>query len=435
MLVEFSVANHRCFRERVTLSLEAEPRLSERDKTVDERNIARTPEGDFLRVVGIYGANASGKSNLLGAVGMLRALVLDSARHGQVGDALPVEPFRLDPQTVGAPSEFEIVFVQDHEQFRYGVAASRTRIEREWLYVHSGDAEEQLGFERDHDAYEGGPAWPRDESLESKTRPGALHLSVSAAFNHPRATTMLGWFRRAKIIENTPSFWITQRLLRDKNSGATIRELVRRLDFGIDDVRLGKILWTARDVVALASFADARTDADGYDESDDVTRPSTRRVVTVRNGVEFDLERDESAGTIKALGLAGPLVDALAHGDVVFVDELDARLHTLLAQQLVELFQDPRTNPHDAQLIFASHDTNLLTRSLFRRDQLWFVEKSRKTHASDLYSLAELRLEDGKGVRNDARYESDYLRGKYGAIPFFGSLGALLGESLDDDEA
>lgn len=116
------------------------------------------------------------------------------------------------------------------------------------------------------------------------------------------------------------------------------------------------------------------------------------------------------------------------------IDEFDARLHTLLAKQLVELFQDPATNPHDAQLVFTSHDTNLLTRTLLRRDQLWFVEKSKKTHASDLYSLAEFRLDDGKAVRNDARYEQDYLQGKYGAIPCFGNLKALLADTLGDKD-
>jgi hypothetical protein len=156
--------------------------------------------------------------------------------------------------------------------------------------------------------------------------------------------------------------------------------------------------------------------------------------VAIRQGIPFDLATDESAGTVKAVALAGPIIEALAHGSTLVIDEFDARLHTLLAKQLVELFQDPLTNPHDAQLIFTSHDTNLLTRTLLRRDQLWFVEKSHKTHASDLYSLAEFRLEDGSRIRNDARYEVDYLQGKYGAIPFFGNLKAQLGEALTETD-
>ncbi|MEX1368519.1 MAG: ATP-binding protein [Nannocystaceae bacterium] len=435
MLIELSVANHRCFRERVTLSMEAEPRLSERDKAVDARNIANTPNGDLLRVVGVYGANASGKSNLLGAARTLRSLVLNSARQGQAGDSLSVDPFRLDPATASAASEFEVVFVHEGVQFRYGLAASRQRVEREWLFSQTDDEDEQLGFERTLDAYTAGPAWQRDESLEDKTRPEALHLSVCAAFNHARAKSILGWFRRMKIIDSSPGSVKTEDLLGQPVYGDAIRRLVRRLDFGIDDVKLKER--SSRELNTIKALVGALRTVDGLDslaDTDQVIQKMPRGIVVLRNGIEFDLERDESAGTIKALALAGPLVEALALGHVVVIDELDARLHTLLAKQIVELFQDPRTNPRDAQLVFASHDTNLLTRTLLRRDQLWFVEKSRKTQASDLYSLAELRLEDGKGVRNDARFESDYLRGKYGAIPFFGSIEALLGRTLDGEE-
>ncbi|MEM9460824.1 MAG: ATP-binding protein [Myxococcota bacterium] len=430
MLIEFSAANYRCFRDRVTLSMEAEPRISERDKTVDTRNIAETPEGRLLRVVGVYGANASGKSNLLGAVRTLRTIVLDSARQGQAGDPLPVDPFRLEPDTRRAPSELEIVFSHDGVQFRYGLAATRARVEREWLLTWTADGEdEHLCFERNGDAYRVGPGWQRDPSIEHKTRAEALHLSVAAAFNHPQAIEVLRWFRRLRLINSatdTPDRGSrTADLVGDERYEDSIRELIRRLDFGIDDFRVIQpdpafIRSMVQRMYPRGDMTSAVTEK--FLESAD------RRFVALRDGVEFDLHQDESAGTIKAFDLAGPLVLALAHGDMVMIDEFDARLHTLLAKQLVELFQDPRTNPHNAQLVFTSHDTNLLTRTLLRRDQLWFVEKSRKNHASELYSLAELRLEDGKGVRNDARYEQDYLQGKYGAIPFFGALGTALAE-------
>jgi uncharacterized protein len=421
MLIELSVANYRCFRERVTLSMEAEPRISERDKSVDARNVAHTSQGDILRVVGIYGANASGKSNLLRALSAVRSMVLDSAREGQAGDRLPVDPFRLDADSLRAPTELEVVFVLAGVQHRYGFAATSERVEREWLFERVGDEDEQRCFERERARYEAGPGWYRDASLEQRTRAEALHLSVAAAFNHPQATLVLGWFRRLQLIGGLEMFGTaTTTLLGDEAHGETIRALVRRLDFGIDDL----VVHSSEQVIA-----NVKSGARGLLN----VRPLPR-VIAMRSGVEFDLYRDESAGTVKAFELAGPLVEALAGGDVVVIDELDARLHTLLAKQIVELFQDPLTNPHDAQLVFASHDTNLLTRTLLRRDQLWFVEKSRKTHSSDLYSLAELRFDDGKGVRNDARYEADYLQGRYGAIPFFGNLEAILGEALKKGE-
>lgn len=418
MLVEFSVANYRCFRDRVTLSLEAEPRVSEGSEAVDERNVVHTPEGDLLRVVGIYGANASGKSNLLRALSALRSMVLDSAREGQAGDRLPVDPFRLEAESRRAPTELEVVFVLARVQYRYGIAVTSDRVEREWLFARLIGEDEQRWFERGREDYSVGPEWQRDISLEHKTRTEALHLSVAAAFNHLQSTTLLEWFRRLRVIDNridplTRDLRHTTKLLAAERHGNAIRALIRRLDFGIDDLQVegdtSVLDGTLQDMLVRLMKGQAMP-----------------RVIVIRSGARFELSDDESEGTKTAFDLADPIVEALASGDVVVIDELDAHLHTLLAKQIVELFQDPTTNPHGAQLVFASHDTNLLTRTLLRRDQLWFVEKSRKTHASDLYSLAELRLDDA----DSARYEADYLQGRYGAIPFFGNLHAILGEAL-----
>jgi len=436
MLIELSVANFRSFRERVTLSLEAEPRISERDKAVDDRNVAHTQGGDLLRVVGIYGANASGKSNLITALATLRNLVLNSAREGQMGDELPAAPFRLDPETLKAPSEIEVVFVQDGLQVRYGAAFTTTRIEREWLFVRPENAEEEeRWFERTQDTFETSGAWVRDPGLEQKTRDEALHISAAAAWKHAQAQQILGWFKDALSVLNGVHGNVdsntTIRLLDEDAHRQTICGLIRRLDFGIDDLQVADpeglelVQW-------FGVGPDFRVGSKPLSPNDIpiVRIKPPKRLVAVRQGIAFDLATDESAGTVKAVALAGPIVHALARGGILVIDEFDARLHTLLAKQLVELFQDPLTNPHDAQLVFTSHDTNLLTRTLLRRDQLWFVEKSHKTHASDLYSLAEFRLEDGSRIRNDARYEVDYLQGKYGAIPFFGNLKAQLGEAL-----
>lgn len=432
MLIEFSVANFRSFRDRVTLSLEAEPRISERDKSVDERNVAHTADGDLLRVVGIYGANASGKSNLVMALSTFRDLVLNSAREGQAGDLLPAAPFRLATDSLAAPSEFEVVFTHADQQVRYGTAITEKRVEREWLFVRQAGADEEVRwFERTQDRFETSGAWLRDPGIEQKTRPAALHLSAAAAWNHRQAQRVLAFFEEDLVTldGHNAAQKQTLKFLRSKTQGAKVRELVRRLDFGIDDLVVTKSK-APNDINALV---DAIRSVSEPLHLVEMINNDFRRLTVIRNGISFDLLTDESAGTQKAVALAGPIIHALAHGSTLVIDEFDARLHTLLAKQLVELFQDPTTNPRDAQLVFASHDTNLLTRTLLRRDQLWFVEKSHKTHASDLYSLAEIRLDDGKAIRNDARYETDYLQGKYGAIPFFGNLKAILGDAIKNE--
>lgn len=440
MLVEFSVGNYRSFREIVTLSMEAEPRLSERDKSVNEANIASTPDGDLLRVAGIYGANASGKSNLVQALGEMRDFVLDSAR-GQAGDKLSFSSFRLDAETRKAPTHLEVIFLSEGAQYRYGFEASRERVEREWLFVRpQGEEEEALWFEREGQSYTTGGDWARDESLEQKTREEALHLSVAASFNQAQAMATVGWLRSLRVSSGLEIDALqdeTLDLMESATLAESVRTLMSNLDLGIDDieVRSSKGIDALFDLVAGSAGTSEpfRTKGMGGDVREiEVTTVSTLHSAG-QESIRFDIN-DESDGTRKAFALAGPIVDTLQRGSVLVIDELCARLHTLLALQLMQLFQDPATNPHDAQLVFTSHDTHLLTRTLLRRDQFWFVEKSARTQSTDLYSLAEVRLSSGKKVRNDARYEADYLQGRYGAVPFFGNLKAVLGEALTPEE-
>lgn len=414
MLVELTLRNYRSFLDRFTWSLEPETRLAERDDAVNEANLHHEPGGDLLKVSALYGANASGKSNLLRALTDLRQHVLGSASEAQAGDGFHWRPFRLstDPE----PIELEVVAVRDGMTFRYGVLATPKAVQEEWLYLRAPEsAEESLAFYRRGKAYETGPAWPRDGALEARTRPDALHLSVAAQFNHEVAEPILGWFRAIHNVGSATAsgFSHTAKLLDDPKAGEAIRALVRKADLGIVDLQ-------------------ARVDPV---QSTHAPRPLfTHRFQdeqgTIRREI-FEAE-DESAGTVKLAAFAGPVIEALHRGSLLVVDEIDARLHTLLTMEVIRLFQDPVSNPHGAQLLFATHDTNLLTRSLLRRDQIWFTEKNRSTGATDLYSLAEVKLPDGRSVRNDRNYERDYLQGRYGAVPFFGNLRALVGLALDD---
>jgi AAA15 family ATPase/GTPase len=135
----------------------------------------------------------------------------------------------------------------------------------------------------------------------------------------------------------------------------------------------------------------------------------------------FSNDEMESEGTKKIINMSGPIIDTLERGGLIVVDEFDAKLHPLLTKKIIEIFNSPESNPNNAQLIFATHDTNLLSNKIFRRDQIWFAEKNREDESTDIYPLSDIREQNGDKIRNDRVYEKDYINGKYGAIPFLRS--------------
>jgi uncharacterized protein len=427
MLIEFTVGNYRSFREPVTLSMVASKLVSQ-NQQLDENTIFEPPGGPRLLISAvIYGANAGGKSNLVAALDLLQWMILNSARLGQAVGGIPVEPFRLSTETLTRPSHFEIVFrTLTGTQYRYGFEADRERVHREWLY-HVPTIREALLFERQEDQVRLGAAFKEGRGLAEKTRPNALFLSVVAQFNGQIARYISNWFLDTEIISGlddekarleTLSGW------HDPDGFKEIALLLTNLDLSIDDVRLEV------DQRELARVQEAMPE--WFSSEGEHFIPGAYRVKTVHSTYDaagqpsgsavFDLDRQESEGTRKLFALSGPLLAALGGGTPFVADEFDARLHPIMTRKLVELFNSRRTNPRSAQLIFTTQDASLLDNRLFRRDQIWFTEKDR-FGATHLYSLAEF-----KGVRNDASFEKDYVRGRYGAIPFLGDLGRLEGD-------
>jgi len=452
MLIEFSVANYRSFRDKVTLSMVASS-LKAKNAELNEKNIF--PAHGKLKLLtsaAIYGANASGKSNLISALNFMRNFVIFSANVQEEEDraGIEVEPFRLSTETDSEPSFFEVVFVVKERRYRYGFEVTAERVEEEWLYVAPKARESKL-FEREEDVIEPGDKFRAEGGdLVERTRPTALFLSLCAQFNGKIAGEVLGWFRSIGITtglmdleEGMRSF--TERMLRDEDSAKTIGDLLTKLDLGIEAVHLERVEAPAPRLLPLPDDAteelrklhnEARkmeeamkSFQEAFSELSDLNSGEREVVRTIhrkagegdQSDLEelFDLDWHESEGTKKLFSLSGPLVDTLRRGDVLIIDELDARLHPLLTKEIVSLFNDPVRNSKHAQLVFATQDTNLLDNQLLRRDQIWFVEKDRHG-ASYLYSLAEFK------VRNDATYEKDYIHGRYGAIPYLGGLRHVL---------
>lgn len=411
MLIEFSVENFKSFRERVTLSMVAAARLHD-DPQLDLGNVvALTPKLSLLSVAGIYGANASGKSNFVQAFIVFQRFVMNSTAL-DVERRPTAEPFRLSRASATEPSVFEVVFAAQGVQWRYGFAVSGQAIREEWLYVLRSSRETVL-FEREGETVKRGASFRRGADLLDEggrlNRPEALFLTLLAEIGVEEGKVVsefVAW--RCRSINGIQDQWLlryTQRCVEAGRYVAWMQDLYRALDLGFSQLRV-------------------RTEEQGEEEGG--KRPQSRletihALSDAPHGNEAEVSFPltwESAGTQKIVALSGPLADTLDNGLTLFADELDARLHPKLTEYLIGLFQSKETNPKSAQLIFVTHDTNLLDARRFRRDQIWFVEKDRDGD-SRLYSLAEFR-----GLRKDRDFEQDYLTGKFGALPFLSPLAA-----------
>ena len=448
MLIQFSVANYRSFKDEVTFSMLASS-LKAKHPELNKKNLFAAHGGvNLLTSAAIYGANASGKSNLIAAMSFMRHFVIHSANVKEEGDAegIEVEPFRLSTETDTEPSFFEVVFIAKEQRYRYGFEVTAERVEAEWLYVAPKARESKL-FEREGDKITLGEKFKSEgRDLAERTRPIALFLSVCAQFKGEIAEEVLDWFRSLGITtglmdRDNSMRRFTERMFRDKDSAKAIDTLLTQLDLGIEAIQVEKMTIPTPNLqplpddapeelrrlhnearkleAALESIQEALGEIADFSSGErEVVRTVHRKVGDGdQSNMEelFDLDEHESEGTKKLFSLSGPLVDTLKRGDVLIIDELDARLHPLLTKEIVSLFNDPVRNSKHAQLVFATQDTNLLDNHVLRRDQIWFVEKDRQG-ASYLYSLAEFK------VRNDATYEKDYILGRYGAIPFLGGM-------------
>lgn len=432
MLIEFTVGNYKSFKDPVTLSMVA-AKLSAKDSNVDQENTFKVKDDLTLLVsAAVYGANASGKSNLVSALGFMCWLVLNSSKESQAKDPIGAVPFRLDTNTEKQPSFFEIVFRQDDIPYRYGFEITTEKVISEWLFYSPRGREAKL-FVRDESGISISRNFKGGKSSKSLTRANALFISVAAQFNSETANNVLNWFRSVNFIsgldDTSYGGFTAHKFSKEENYRTGILQIIRDFDIGIDDVRVEKGNINEPGIFPSDMPQEIRDII--IKQMGDESEVFSFKTIHVKRDSEkvskqyaiFDME-DESEGTQKLFLLSGPILDTLQKGKVLVIDEIEARLHTLLTRKLIGLFNSPNTNPKNAQLIFATHDTNLLSNKIFRRDQIWFVEKD-NLGASHLYSLAELK------VRNDASFENDYLQGKYGAIPMFGELRHIV---LDDND-
>lgn len=395
MLIEFTVGNFLSFREKKTLSMEATA-IKENPENVVEIGKYR-----LLRSAVIYGANSSGKSNFLKAMHRMKDLIISSAKNNSTSE-IDIVPFLLSTETDKQPSYFEILFLIEGIRYRYGFEVDNKIIHSEWLFEQKINSEKAL-FLREKDSIEITSDFEEGKGVEEKTRENALFLSIVDQFNGPIAKKIMVWFNRQRNFSG---------LLHEKEKILTFaflesEELISEIKSFLSPLNLGFQDFELRDN-KIVTFHNR------FDKSGEVF-----------DKYEFDLVKQESSGTNKLYDMAGNLVYGLIMGAPTFIDELDAKLHPLLTIAIVKLFNSPYHNPRNAQLIFATHDTNLLNCGSFRRDQIYFTEKD-NFESSDLYSLVEYKEPDGTKVRKDRSFEKDYITGRYGAIPYIGYFSKLI---------
>lgn len=413
MLVEFSVTNFRSIHERQTLSLVAGAGGELRSANVMGTKAPATP--DLLRSAVIYGPNAAGKSNLIAALQFIRDLVVRSAQRGQQGDEIPVSPFLMgESDAVGRPSEFDLIFVEQGIRYQYGVTLTRQRIVLESLIAYPKGSP-QTWFERDANSEDGwfGPNFKeRQRKLwQESTRDNALFLSTAIQLKSEQLAPVFNWFRqRLRVMAPYPRFppiFSIKECERDEQFRAKIVDFLKSADLGIEGIKINHRKIDQEEVEFFKDMPESvKKEILEHMELD----PQLVHKAVDGRDVSLSLN-EESGGTQQLFGLAGPLLDVLQNGLVLVIDELDTSLHPLLMRRLVQMFNDSSSNRNNAQLIFSTHDTTILDREIFRRDQIWFVEKDRKLQ-TQIYPLTDF------SPRKDENFGRGYLQGRYGALPF-----------------
>ena len=413
MLVEFRVGNFRSIRDEQVLSLVASSDKSLRDTHVHETGLKAVP--GVLRSAAIYGANASGKSNVIKALKYMRDVVLQSATKVPPEQTYNVQSFRFDQGTKEDSTEFEITFLKEGVRHEYGFSMNQKRFLSEHLTVYK-TAKPQHWFDRWYDEstendvyeYKTGLTGPK-QVWEEATRPNALFLSMASQLNSKKLRSIYEWFAESLVIFNeddrlSPDYTVKE--ISDRNAGDEVSKFIAAADISVERIDVEPIKALSKAV--FVDFETGKTEVRDEEQEQFAVHFYHK---SDAGDATFEF-MDESAGTRNLFTLAGPVLDILKRGKTLVIDELDTSLHPLIVHHLVKLFHNDETNQGNAQLIFSTHDTSLLdSAGLFRRDQIWFTNKGHD-QATKLVGLSEYKPRKGEAL------ERGYLSGRYGGIPF-----------------
>ncbi len=445
MLIQFSVKNYRSFKDNATLSL-----VANFDKnTQEEENVIHNEKYKLrlLKSAVIYGANASGKSKFIEALMFMKDFILKSSNESFKGQEIDVQAFKLNSESATLGTELEIIFIHNSIQYRYGFEVDQNKVIAEWLFYKPKTKETEL-FYREFQEISCNKSLTKASILikENLTRENALFLSVLSQFNDEIAGNVTDYLKSILILDLNVSeidAYLEESMLMIKNNEHKNKliHFLKNADIGIEDIDLQKDVFKNSSLYSKSKNKTIETlnyfleplynkmNAEKYSDVLTQHKQYNSNGEFVKN-VHFTLNNDESSGTRKYFAVIGQIINVLENGSTLFVDELDSKLHPNLVCKIVSIFNSKEMNPNNAQLVFNTHDTNLLSSGMFRRDQVWFTEKD-KFGASHLYSLADFKTQQ---VRKTESFEENYIRGKYGAIPFLGRFDEILIPVKDENE-
>lgn len=399
MLIQFNYNNFKSFKDETTLDMTASSIKEHIDNTINQE------ENRYLKVTAIYGANSSGKSNVIEAFLHMKRLVRESFALVNKWEEIPLKRFAFDENSKKEPSMFEVFFEYNKEIYQYGFELDNKEIKEEWLYTKNREYKSErydMVFVREKENFELSEELKNYSEILKGISEKTLILSVLANLKIENIKNVFNWFEKTTIINfgNPLVDTLKGRMLPKELVKGSFEEkeefniFLSNIDVGIKNIKL--------------------------EEDSDDSEKKKYKAFSMHYNNDTNLEeyislQEESDGTLKMISMYSDLKNCLKNGNTLFVDELDAKLHPLLTKYIIQIFHNKKTNPNNAQLIYTTHDVTNLTKEIFRRDEIWFVEKDKK-NVSHLYSLAEYKIEDKK-VRNDASYNKDYLLGRYGALP------------------
>ncbi len=424
MLIEFRFKNYRSFKEESVLSLEATGLGTFKQCLLNYGN------DKLLPGIAIYGKNGGGKSNVIRAFWLGVQFIRNAQRTQHEKSEIPVSPFSLNDYSFNEPTSFEFTYTIDSVKYIYGFAATKARITEEYLY-HTPKGQKAIVFTRKGQDFKFTEQKSKRKLISETVAVNQLFFSVACTMNDTDCTAAMRWFREYVLFSRDYSD-IPRQLLDYSNDPTMLKAIVdyaKEADVGIDDMsfEFEKHDFSNSDSLpddlppnikaALTEFIHTLSETSNNSEvrlkMGEVTATAFHQGMSKSGKSSFyELElSEESDGTRKLMALAPAIESSLKNGGILLIDEIERELHPMLVEYIIAKFQNKATNPKGAQIVFTTHNTELMNETLIRKDQIYFVDKDQNTGASELYTISEFSTKTSENIRKG------YLLGKYGAIP------------------